>query len=50
MDDNKLGTEYEQWLDSINETLPLPVPNANEEEDNGETKDSTADIHKISKS
>jgi len=41
MDDNKLGNEYEQWLDSIEKTLPLPLP---EEEDNGKTQTVTADL------
>lgn len=35
MDENKLGKEYEDWLDGIEPTLPLPIP---EEEHMGRTK------------
>ena len=26
MDDNELGKEYEEWLDEVENTLPLPIP------------------------
>ena len=46
MDDNKLGKEYEDWLDGLD---PLP-PVMPEGEDHGENKDATADLLETSKS
>ena len=47
MDDNKLGKEYEDWLDSVELQLPLIVP---EGEDHGKNQNSTADLLETSKS
>lgn len=26
MEDETLGKEYEEWLDGVEQTLPLPIP------------------------
>ena len=40
--DDKLGKEFEEWLDSVELTLPVPVPD--KEKEHGKNSTDTADI------
>lgn len=42
MKNNELGKDYEEWLDEVEKTLPLPIP----EDNDGKTIVNTADLAK----